>query len=418
MVKKALIIGINYIGTDSLLGGCINDAWNVCSFLTHHYDYEPQNITLLSDDPDHVGSGLPSWAPPIPDPESLRKKKKKDKKSKKKKNKKKKKHQEEDEDEEYGEEGEYECEGCEGGEYDDDGGDEEGEYEEDDEGEYEEDEEGEYEEDEGGEYDDEDYEYDEDDFEDEYEGYGRKIGHYAYQYTAACRGIKELSRGGKIKRDVATKRRILQGIKWLVSGAQEGDSLFFHFSGHGCQEEDKDGDEDDGFDEAICPQDYETAGIILDDDLHEQLIETLPEGVNLQIILDCCHSGSGADLPFVFRAIGQRGSSFGRKSSKKKSKKEAMIEAGGGKESEANVVMFSGCMDDETSADVEMDGSGTGAVSFAFITALMENRFELSYADLLYTMKEILAENFGSKVQCPLLSTNIPDFDFTQRFDC
>ena len=30
-----------------------------------------------------------------------------------------------------------------------------------------------------------------------------------------------------------TKANILRDIKWLAEGAQPGDSLFFHFSGHG-----------------------------------------------------------------------------------------------------------------------------------------------------------------------------------------
>ncbi|KAL8277646.1 hypothetical protein RQP46_009919 [Phenoliferia psychrophenolica] len=39
------------------------------------------------------------------------------------------------------------------------------------------------------------------------------------------------------------------GILWLVEGAKPNDSLFFHFSGHGGQVADKDGDEPDGLDE-------------------------------------------------------------------------------------------------------------------------------------------------------------------------
>ncbi len=43
--------------------------------------------------------------------------------------------------------------------------------------------------------------------------------------------------------------------------------LFFNFSGHGTQVEDQDGDEDDGFDEALCPSDFDTAGALTDDAL-------------------------------------------------------------------------------------------------------------------------------------------------------
>ena len=50
-------------------------------------------------------------------------------------------------------------------------------------------------------------------------------------------------------------------MHWLVRGAQPNDSLFFHYSGHGSQTYDSDGDEVDGNDETICPVDYNSAGM-------------------------------------------------------------------------------------------------------------------------------------------------------------
>lgn len=52
-----------------------------------------------------------------------------------------------------------------------------------------------------------------------------------------------------------------------MQGAQPGDSLFWHFSGHGSQAEDTSGDEQGGKDDTICPADYASAGQIIDDDL-------------------------------------------------------------------------------------------------------------------------------------------------------
>lgn len=62
-----------------------------------------------------------------------------------------------------------------------------------------------------------------------------------------------------------TRENIIRAMKWLVTGAQPNDSLFFHFSGHGGQTEDLDGDEDDGLDETIYPVDFKKAGMIVDD---------------------------------------------------------------------------------------------------------------------------------------------------------
>lgn len=48
-----------------------------------------------------------------------------------------------------------------------------------------------------------------------------------------------------------TKRNILDAMGWLMACNNPGDSLFFHFSGHGGQQADVDGDESDGVDEVF-----------------------------------------------------------------------------------------------------------------------------------------------------------------------
>ena len=68
--------------------------------------------------------------------------------------------------------------------------------------------------------------------------------------------------------------------------AQPNDSLFLHFSGHGGQTEDLNGDEVDDQDEFICPVDFKTAGVIVDDDLKALLSRLLPKGVREEIKLD------------------------------------------------------------------------------------------------------------------------------------
>ena len=50
-----------------------------------------------------------------------------------------------------------------------------------------------------------------------------------------------------------TKENIIRAMRWLVNGVQPNDSLFFHYSGHGGQTQDLNGDEDDGNDEVIYP---------------------------------------------------------------------------------------------------------------------------------------------------------------------
>ena len=75
-----------------------------------------------------------------------------------------------------------------------------------------------------------------------------------------------------------TRDNIIQGMHWLVDGAQPNDSLFFHYSGHGSQKMDYGSDEVDGSDETIVPLDYKSAGDIVDDEMNAILVEQVPRG--------------------------------------------------------------------------------------------------------------------------------------------
>ncbi|MCU7617480.1 caspase family protein [Chryseobacterium sp. PBS4-4] len=90
----------------------------------------------------------------------------------------------------------------------------------------------------------------------------------------------------------ATRPNILNYLKTLVSNSVKGDSIVFYYSGHGTRVANIGADlEIDGMDEAICPHDYSTAGVIRDDDF-KAIFSKLKAGVNLEVIFDCCHSGT------------------------------------------------------------------------------------------------------------------------------
>jgi uncharacterized caspase-like protein len=73
-----------------------------------------------------------------------------------------------------------------------------------------------------------------------------------------------------------TKANILRAMHWLVKDARPNDSLFFHYSGHGGQTKDLDGDEEDGYDEVIYPVDFRQAGHIVDDEMHRIMYDHPP----------------------------------------------------------------------------------------------------------------------------------------------
>eukprot|EP00903_Cladosiphon_okamuranus_P007076 g6876.t1 len=99
-----------------------------------------------------------------------------------------------------------------------------------------------------------------------------------------------------------THKGIVEGFRWLTADAAAGDSLFMHYSGHGGSVADKSGDEADNMDETMVPVDYKSSGQITDDEILKELVMSLPEGVTLTVVMDCCHSGSILDLPYMLKA--------------------------------------------------------------------------------------------------------------------
>lgn len=102
-----------------------------------------------------------------------------------------------------------------------------------------------------------------------------------------------------------TRANILNQYAKLVAASEPGDVCFCHYSGHGGKLRDDDGDEEDGYDETLVPVDYEYSGQIRDDDVFNTLVGPMQSGVTLTCIMDCCHSGTVLDLPYVFKADGQ-----------------------------------------------------------------------------------------------------------------
>nr|XP_016509900.1 PREDICTED: metacaspase-4-like [Nicotiana tabacum] len=89
-----------------------------------------------------------------------------------------------------------------------------------------------------------------------------------------------------------TGRNIRKALSDLVGSAEEGDSLFVHYSGHGTRLPAETGEEDDtGYDECIVPCDM---NLITDDDFRE-LVDKVPEGCRITIVSDSCHSGGLID---------------------------------------------------------------------------------------------------------------------------
>jgi len=187
-----------------------------------------------------------------------------------------------------------------------------------------------------------------------------------------------------------TKENILRAFTWLTEGVRPGDALYLHYSGHGGQTRDISGDEADGRDETLLPVDYRKAGCIKDDSLRELLVSSLPHGVSLLCLMDCCHSGTGMDLPFAMKLSNDGSISFTRK--------KGQI-AG---PSQADVLAISGCMDSQTSADTYAGSCFTGAMTKA-LSQVITHEPQASFHRILQQMRNSLKE--GGYSQVPQMSS-------------
>ncbi|KAK0217010.1 peptidase C14, caspase domain-containing protein [Armillaria fumosa] len=171
-----------------------------------------------------------------------------------------------------------------------------------------------------------------------------------------------------------TKDNILNALSSLVKGAQTNDSLFLHYSGHGGQVPDKNGDEDDGEDE--------DSSLITDDEIHK-ILQSLPPGCRLTALFDSCHSGTVLDLPYSYNCFGQR---YGTESNLPIF---------------ADVVCWSGAKDSQLGADTPCGG----VMTCAFIESLQHKPTQ-SYKELLHSIRTIVDREKGN--QTPQLYSSNP----------
>jgi len=148
--------------------------------------------------------------------------------------------------------------------------------------------------------------------------------------------------------------------------------------------------EADGKDEALCPTDYKEAGYLVDNEIYDLAVTPLQSGVKMTIILDCCHSGTAVDLPFMWEP--RHGN---------------WTEECGSPHTAGDVQMFSGCEDDQCSMDVKRHGRAGGAMTTAMTRAIRECP-NFTYPDLLNRLHQYLQED--GHEQYPRLTSS-------QRFD-
>jgi len=166
-----------------------------------------------------------------------------------------------------------------------------------------------------------------------------------------------------------TRDNILSEFTNLLANAQSGDLLFVLYSGHGSNVIDNSGDEASGYDDMIISSDLKG---IIDDDLKAIIQANLKNGVNLFAMFDSCFSGTILDLRYQYLDSLNY---------------DTFTENDKELETEGNVLLISGCTDNQTSADADINNRYQGAMTWSMLQCLQPN---ISWCDLLKNMRSSL----------------------------
>ncbi|KAE8670904.1 Metacaspase-2 [Hibiscus syriacus] len=104
-----------------------------------------------------------------------------------------------------------------------------------------------------------------------------------------------------------TKRNIRMALRWLVQGfSLEIPWCSITLVMHGSQQKDDNGDEVDGYGGTLCPSDFESQGMIVDDEINATIVRPLPHGVKLHAIALSKITSTGA-MAYSFIEVVERG---------------------------------------------------------------------------------------------------------------
>lgn len=189
-----------------------------------------------------------------------------------------------------------------------------------------------------------------------------------------ARGFKDIKLLTDNTTEKPTRDIIINQFINLLTSANDGDTIFLFYSGHGSYMRDINNNERTKNDQLIVPLDL---NIIVDDELKSIINNHLKNNVTLIALFDSCFSESVLDLKYQYLdTLNNNNDSINVNES----------------ETNGNVIMISGCADNQTSDDAVIDNLPQGALTWAFQQTYNSSQNK-TWRELLRGMRIILQNN-------------------------
>lgn len=179
----------------------------------------------------------------------------------------------------------------------------------------------------------------------------------------------------------ATFNNIIRQLSQFTDNTRKGDIVYLHFSTHGQPVEDINGDEEDGWDEAIVPIDaykiykkgtYEGEKH-LTDDLLNKYVKRLRDRIGntgfLYVVIDACHAGTSSRANNETVRGTHVGFTYNNKVFKPSGSKKSHYRIAHSAK-QANVLFLEACRPDQTNTEIKVDGNRYGPLSYNISKAL------------------------------------------------
>lgn len=210
--------------------------------------------------------------------------------------------------------------------------------------------------------------------------------------------------------DQATKAAIVQAFMTMAQTAKKGDIVYIHFSGHGQQMRDRNGDEADGLDESWIPYDAYRQPCnkdrgekhLVDDEVNiclSAIRDKIGASGKLLVAIDACHSGDATrdidDGEELARGVGEVFVAAYK-----------MLEQTGSHEQQKHAnnerwITISAC--ESNQVNYEMRKPKVGKLTYALYTH-MPKAAALDNKALMHIIRKFVNSNTRSQPQRPVLS--------------